>query len=310
MGIDMFDWDVVIIGGGPAGLTAGLYLSRAKRRTLLLDKDSFGGYIRNVELIENYPGFPNGVPGAQLASEMVSQAVKYGLRMEIAEVTGIELFSDCKWVGCANGQGYTANIVIIAGGSRHKKLGAPGEESLQGKGVFNCAFCDGGHFADRVVVVCGGGDAGLTEALYMTKIASKVILIEAESKLTATAVLQERTFANPKIEIFCGMRVKAIIGDDKVEAVELANEMGNRREKLSVDGVLVHIGMDPNTGYLDGIVPLDGQGQIIVNEKMETEVPCIFAAGDVRRGSPRQVITAAGDGAIAAISAERFLQVC
>jgi thioredoxin reductase (NADPH) len=200
--------------------------------------------------------------------------------------------------------------VIIAGGSRHKKLGAPGEESLQGKGVFNCAFCDGGHFADRVVVVCGGGDAGLTEALYMTKIASKVILIEAESKLTATAVLQERTFANPKIEILCGMRVKAIIGDDKVEAVELANEMGNRREKLSVDGVLVHIGMDPNTGYLDGIVPLDGQGQIIVNEKMETEVPCIFAAGDVRRGSPRQVITAAGDGAIAAISAERFLQVC
>jgi thioredoxin reductase (NADPH) len=305
----MFDWDVVIIGGGPAGLTAGLYLSRAKRRTLLLDKDSLGGYIRNVELIENYPGFPNGVSGARLASEMVSQAVKYGLRMEIAEVTGIELFSDCKWVGCTNGQGYTANIVIIAGGSRHKKLGVPGEESLQGKGVFNCAFCDGGHFADHVVAVCGGGDAGLTEALYMTKIASKVILVEAESKLTATAVLQERAFANPKLEILCGVRVESIAGDEKVEVIELEDKLGKRKEKIKVDGVLVHIGLDPNTGYLEGIVPLDSQGQIIVNEKMETEVPCIFAAGDIRSGSPRQVVTAAGDGAIAAISAERLLQV-
>jgi thioredoxin reductase (NADPH) len=304
----MFDWDVVIIGGGPAGLTAGLYLSRAKRRTLLLDKDSFGGYIRNVELIENYPGFPNGVPGAQLASEMVSQAVKYGLRMEIAEVTGIELFSDCKWVGCTNGQGYTTNIVIIAGGSRHKKLGVPGEESLQGKGVFSCAFCDGGHFADRVVVVCGGGDAGLTEALYMTKIASKVILIEAESKLTATAILQERAFTNPKMKILCSMRVGAIIGNDKVEAVKLVDQAGSRREELKADGVLVHIGLDPNTDYLNGIVPLDSHGQIIVNGKMETEVPFIFAAGDIRSGSPRQVAAAVGDGAISAISAERLLQ--
>jgi thioredoxin reductase (NADPH) len=307
--MDMFDWDVVIIGGGPAGLTAGLYLSRANRRTLLLDKDSFGGYIRNVELIENYPGFSNGIPGAQLASEMVNQAAKYGLRMKIAEVTGIELFSDCKWVGCASGQGYTTNIVIIAGGSRHKKLGVPGEESLQGKGVFSCAFCDGGQFADRVVVVCGGGDAGVTEALYMTKIASKVILIEAESKLTATAVLQERVFAHPKMEILCGMKVKAIVGDDKVEAIELEDVAGEKKERIKVEGVLVHIGQDPNTGYLEGIVPLDSQGQIIVNEKMETEIPYIFAAGDIRSGSPRQVVTAVGDGAIAAISGERLLQV-
>jgi thioredoxin reductase (NADPH) len=305
----MFDWDVVIIGGGPAGLTAGLYLSRAKRRVLLLDKESFGGYIKNVEWIENYPGFSNAVSGAQLASEMVNQAAKYGLRMEIAEVTGIELFSNCQWVGCANGQGYTASIVIIAGGSRHKKLGVPGEESLQGKGVFNCAFCDGGHFADRVVAVCGGGDAGVTEALYMTKIASKVILIEAEPKLTATAVLRERASSHPKLEIRCGMKVKAIAGDDRVEAIELEGVVSERKEKIKVEGVLVHIGQEPNTSYLEGIVPLDGQGQIIVDEKMETQVPCIFAAGDIRGGSPRQVAAAVGDGAIAAISAERFLQV-
>jgi thioredoxin reductase (NADPH) len=228
--------------------------------------------------------------------------------MEIAEVIGIELFSSCRWVGCVNGQGYTTNIVIIAGGSRHKKLGVPGEESLQGKGVFNCAFCDGSHFADRVVAVCGGGDAGVTEALYMVKIASEVILIEAESKLTATAILQERASTHPNLKILCGTKVEAIVGDGKVEAIELVDETGNQREKIRVDGVLVHIGQDPNTDYLEGIVPLDSQGQIIVNDKMETEVPYIFAAGDVRSGSPRQVVTAVGDGAIAAISVERLLQ--
>jgi len=304
----MFDWDVVIIGGGPAGLTAGLYLSRAKRRTLLLDKDSFGGWIKNVESVENYPGFADGVSGAELASAMVNQAVKYSLRTEIAEVTGIELFSSCRWVACAGGVGYTTNIVIISGGSRHKKLGVPGEESLQGKGVFNCAFCDGGHFADRVVAVCGGGDAGVTEALYMAKIASKVILIEAQPELTATAILQERAFAHPKLEILRGMRVGSITGDDKVEGLELEDGEGKKTE-MKVEGVLVHIGLEPNTTYLDGIVPLDSQGQIIVNEKMETGVPYLFAAGDIRRGSPRQVVTAVGDGATAAISAERLLQV-
>ncbi|OGO20014.1 MAG: hypothetical protein A2144_07460, partial [Chloroflexi bacterium RBG_16_50_9] len=270
------------------------------------ERETAGGYIRNVELIENYPGFNGGISGARLAAEMVKQAEKYGLRTETAEVTGIELFSGTRYVGCSRGQGYTTNVIIIAGGSKNMKLGVPGEAELAGKGVFECAFCDGGHYAGRVVAVCGGGDAGVTEALYMAKIASRVILIEAMPGLTATAVLCDRLAANPKIEVRCGMRVAAITGRDKVEAIELT--AGAKKETLKVDGVLVHIGLEPNTGYLEGIVPLDGHGQVIVNERMESEVPYILAAGDIRSGSPRQVVTAVGDGAIAAITAQRLLQ--
>lgn len=304
----MFDWDVVIVGGGPAGLTAGLYLSRAKRRTLLLDKDAFGGYIRNIELIENYPGFTEGVSGARLATEMVRQAEKYGLRTELGDVTSLELFSGTRWVGCDYGQGFTTNIVILVGGSKNKKLGVPGEKELTGKGVFECAFCDGGYYANKVVAVCGGGDAGVTEALYMSKIASKVILVEAMPSLTATAVLRDRLDSDSKIEVRCGTIVEAIVGKEKVETIELMDTVNQKKETLKVDGVLVHIGLDPNTDYLQDIIPLDKHGQIIVNEEMQTKVPYILAAGDIRSGSPRQVVTAVGDGAIAAITAQKLLQ--
>jgi thioredoxin reductase (NADPH) len=302
----VFDWDAVIIGGGPAGLTAALYLCRAGRRTLLLDKDTPGGYIRNIELIENYPGFPDGVPGARLAAEMVRQAEKYGLHTEPAEVTGIETFSGTRYVGCSRGQGFTTNVIIIAGGSKNKKLGVPGEAELTGKGVFECAFCDGGHYAGKVVAVCGGGDAGLTEALYMAKIASKVVVIEAMPALTATAVLVDRLNALPNVEVRTGTMVTAITGQDGVEAVELS--AGDKKEVLKVNGVLVHIGLEPVTGYLEGVVPLDDRGQVIVNERMESEIPYILAAGDIRSGSPRQVVAAVGDGAIAAVTAQKLLQ--
>jgi thioredoxin reductase (NADPH) len=302
----MFDWDVVIIGGGPAGLTAALYLCRAKRRTLLLERDTAGGYIRNIELIENYPGFTDGVSGAQLASEMVRQAEKYGLQTELAEVTGIEVFSGTRYVGCSRGQGFTTGVIIITGGSKNKKLGVPGEAELSGKGVFECAFCDGGHYAGRVVAVCGGGDAGVTEALYMAKIASKVVVIEAMPELTATAVLQDRLIALSNVEVRTGTVVEAITGNEKVETITLAS--GEKKKTLKVDGVLVHIGLEPNTDYLDGVVPLDDHGQVIVNDRMESEVPYILAAGDIRSGSPCQVVAAVGDGAIAAITAQKLLQ--
>lgn len=303
----MFDWDVIIIGSGPAGMTAGLYLARARYRALLLEKESLGGPIMNYELIENYPGFSEGVSGARLGSEMLTQATKFGLQVEPAEVNRIELSSNCRWVKCTSGTNYTTEVVIIAGGATHRKLGVPGEEKLEGNGVFNCAFCDGGHYTDKVVVVCGGGDAGVSEALYMTKIASKVVLLEAMPQLTACAILQERARENPKLEVRCGTEVESIIGTDRVEGIEYRDASG-QKGTMETDGVLVQIGLVPNTGYLNGIVPLDAQGRIVVNEMMETNIKYILAAGDIRSGSPGQIVTAVGDGAMAAISAQKLLQ--
>jgi thioredoxin reductase (NADPH) len=239
--------------------------------------------------------------------EMKNQATKYGLKIERGEVMAVQPSPGQKIVTCTDGNTYTASAVIIAGGSIHKKLDVPGEEKFEGNGVIYCGFCDGGQFFERVLAVCGGGDAGITEALYMTNIASKVIVIEALPELTATAILQDRARENPKIEIRCGVKVSAIIGDEQVTGIEIIGE-GGEKETIPVDGVLVHVGLDPNTGYLEGSVPLDELRQVKVSQSMETEIPGIFAAGDIRSGSPRQVSAAVGDGAVAGIAAQGFLQ--
>jgi thioredoxin reductase (NADPH) len=301
------DFDAVIIGGGPAGLTAGLYLCRGGWLTLLIEKETLGGYIMNVEYIENYPGFPEGVVGSQLGMEMKTQAFKYGLKTVRNEVMLLDVSSGSKTVSCMDGAAYTASAVIIAGGSVPKKLGVPGEDKLRSGGVIYCAFCDGGQFAGKKVAVCGGGDAGVSGALYLAKIASKIILIEAMPALTATAILSDRVKNNSKIEVHCGTKVTAILGENKVEGIQTIGADG-RRDTIQVDGVLVHVGLDPDTEYFEGVVPLDKQRQVVVNAFMETEIPGIFAAGDIRSQSPGQVSTAVGDGCAAAISAQKFLQ--
>jgi thioredoxin reductase (NADPH) len=303
----MWDFDAIIIGGGPAGLTAGLYLSRGKYRTLLVDKDGFGGSIKNADWIENYPGFSDGVAGPQLASEMTIQAVNSGLQMEMAEVAGIESYSESTCVQLTDGRYFTAKALIIASGCRPRKLNIPGERELEEKGIFDCALCDGGQFHDKTVVVCGAGDRGVTEALYLARIAAKVYLIEVEGAISASAIFTERVRSNKKIELRCGAKLVRISGSGKVEAVEICDTATQKTETLSVDGVLIAVGTDPNTGFIRNLLSLDSQGRIVVNEMMQTNLPNIFAAGDIRSNSRGQIVTAVGDGATAAIAVQRLM---
>jgi thioredoxin reductase (NADPH) len=300
------EYEVIIIGGGPAGLSAGLYTSRARLNSLLIERGVVGGQIADAELVENYPGFPEGISGAELGQLMHQQATKYGLQTLLAEVTGIELQGEKKVVVTTKGN-FTARAVIIASGSERLKLGIPGEEKFTGKGVSYCATCDAFFFKEQPVAVVGGGDAAITEALHLTKFASRVIVIHRRDQLRASRILQEKAFSEPKIEFLWNTVVEKIEGKDKVERLRLSQEITGEKSTLDVSGVFVSIGLTPGTDYLKGVLPLDAAGSIITNEKMETEIPGIFAAGDIRLNSARQAITAAGDGATAAIYAEKFI---
>ncbi len=300
------EYDVVIIGGGPAGLTAGLYISRARLKGLLLEKGLAGGEMTEAGQIENYPGFPEGISGLGLGQLMHQQATKYGLKTATAEATGLELQDGQKIVKTTE-DSFSTRVVIIASGSERNKLGVPGEKEFTGKGVSYCAICDGALFIELPVAVVGGGNAAITEALHLSKFASKVAVIHRRNKLRATPILQERAFAEPKMEFLWDSVVEEIEGDDLVKSIKLRQVKTGQKSALDVAGVFVSIGFKPNTDYLKGILSLDDTGAIITNDKMETGIPGIFAAGDIRHNSARQVITAAGDGTTAAIYAERFI---
>ena len=307
------DYEVIIVGCGPAGLAAAIYAGRAGLKVLLLGKETAGGEMRGIEQVENYPGFPDGISGAKLGLEMMRQAMKYGLQFKLAEVKGIELQEDYKLIKAKIIRGseatYLAKAVIIAGGAHPKKLGVPGENEFAGKGVSYCGVCDAPQFAQRVVAVAGGGDAGLTEALYLTRLASEITVIEEMPQLTASKILQERALANPKIKICCGTRIEAIKGDDHVKELELLNVSTNERTTLPVGGILVRIGLEPNTNYIKDLLSLDSEGFVLVNEEMKTSIPGVFAAGDIRHGSARQIATAVGDGVTAVLSAGRLIKL-
>lgn len=300
--------ELIIIGGGPAGLTAGLYAARARIDALLIEGLIIGGQIANAELVENYPGFPQGLSGFELGQLIHEQATKYGLETLAAAVTGVELAGKYKIAHTTEGD-YQALAMIIAGGSQFLKLGIPGEGSLLGKGVSYCATCDGAFFRDLRVAVVGGGDAAISEALSLCKLASSVTVIHRRDQLRADKVLQERAFAEPKMEFLWNTTVEEIAGSSAVEKLQLRNAKTGERSSLPVAGVFIYVGIRPNTDYLKGVLPLDEAGHIIVNELMETQIPGVFAAGDIRHNSARQAITAAGDGATAALSAERLLRI-
>jgi len=299
-------YDVVIIGGGPAGLTAGLYASRARLNSLLIEKGLMGGQITEADIVENYPGFVEGISGMELGRLMHLQATKFGLNTIIAEATGIELQGEQKVVKTTKGD-FASRAIIIASGSQWRKLGVPGEDRLTGRGVSYCATCDAPFFQEQKVAVVGGGDSAISEALHLAKFASKVIVIHRRDQLRATRILQEKAFSEPKIEFLWSTIVDEIQGNDLLERLKLHQVKTGKESTLDVAGVFIAIGFSPNTDYLKGVLPLDDAGHIITDETMETKIPGIFAAGDVRHNSGRQVVCSAGDGATAAIYAQKFL---
>ena len=300
------EYDVIIIGGGPAGLSAGIYASRSRLRTLLIEKGMFGGLIANAELVENYPGFPDGISGFDIGERMSQQASKFGLETLSAEVTGVDLLKDIKTINTTEGD-FSAKAIIIASGAERKRLGVPGEELFINRGVSYCATCDGALFKDRIVAVVGGGDSAVEETLFLTRFASKVIIIHRRNQLRASKMAQERALSHKKIELMWDTVVEEIRGNNKISELVVRNVKTGETSQIAVDGVFVYVGQSPNTSFLKGQVPLDKEGYIITDDRMGTQVKGVYAAGDIRRNSSRQVITAAGDGATAAISAEKFL---
>ncbi|MDD5702213.1 MAG: thioredoxin-disulfide reductase [Dehalococcoidales bacterium] len=300
------DYQLVILGGGPAGLTAGIYAARNKLNALLIEKAMVGGLAVYAELIENYPGFPDGIGGMDLGELMLKQGEKFGLKTLTAEFTGLEIKGDRKVVRTSEGE-MTARAVIVALGSERINLDAPGEKEFVGRGVSYCATCDAAFFKGQAVAVVGGGNSAISEAIHLSKFADKVSVIHRRDQWRATPLFVDKAKAEPRIEFILNTVVDAVEGQDKVERLKLNNVVTGEKSSLPVAGVFVAIGQRPNTGMLKDLVPLDAGGYIITNEKMETTVPGLLAAGDIRSNSVRQTITAAGDGATAAVYADRYI---
>ena len=299
--------DLVIIGGGPAGLTAYLYAARARLNVILVEKLSPGGQVLVTDIVENYPGFPEPVSGFELMDRFLAQVKKLGLETFNGEVVRLEQEGELKKVIFADGKGIRTKTVIVATGARPNRLGVPGEEALLGKGVSYCATCDGPFFRGLEVAVVGGGNTAVQEALFLTKFAKKVHLIHRRDQLRAQKILQERALAHEKIQFWWSCVVEEILGQDKVEGVKIRHLKTGETEVLRVDGVFIFIGISPQSEFVEGFLERDERGFIITDCEMRTNVPGVFAAGDVRAKACRQIITAAGDGATAAYMAEHHL---
>jgi thioredoxin reductase (NADPH) len=298
--------DIVIVGAGPAGLAAGLYAARARRSTLLVEKKVTGGQIALTNDVENYPGI-DSINGYDLADAMHKQAAKYGMETLLTQVTAIEQEASGTHIVRTSEGDVRARAVILTGGADYNRLGVPGEDRLTGSGVSYCATCDAAFFRDQTVAVVGGGDAALDEGLFVARFAEKVFVIHRRDKLRASAIMQERAFAEPKLEFVWNTVVEEILGEKTVSGLRTRNVVTGEAGSLDVAAVFIFIGLTPNTNYLREKLKMDAGGHIVVNEWMETNVPGLYAAGDIRANSARQVVTAAGDGVTAAIRADHYL---
>ena len=301
------DYQLIILGGGPAGLTAGLYAARDRLTVLLVEKGVVGGQVLVTDWIDNYPGFPEGLTGSDLVEKMAAQAARFNLETKNGNVVKVELSEAAKKLILESGEELTSQALIICTGARPNKLGIPGEEEFAGKGVSYCATCDGPFYRDQEILVVGGGDTAIQEADFLTKFASKVTVIHRRDSLRATKVLQEKAFANESIEFIWNANVIGIEGEKEVERVRLRDNDGTEKE-IGASGIFILIGTIPN----NEILPLeqlgaDKQGFIKTDEEMRTRVPGVMAAGDIRSKTVRQIINGAGEGAVAAIAAEHYL---
>lgn len=302
----MSDYDVVIIGGGPAGLSAGLYAGRANLKTAVIERGMPGGQASTTEMIENYPGFPGGIMGPELMMKMAEQTKNVGVEFITSNVEEIKADNSLYEIKTTSDT-ISTKAIIFATGAEPRELGVNGERKNRGRGVSYCATCDGAFFRDRKVAVIGGGDAAVEEAMYLTKIVEKVYLIHRRDTLRATKVVQDRAFKNPKIDFIWDSGVNEILGENKVEAVLIENLKTSEKRSIAVDGVFIYVGNDPITDFFRDLINTDEKGYVITDEKMHTSARGIFAAGDLRQKSLRQVVTAVADGAIAATEAEKYI---
>jgi thioredoxin reductase (NADPH) len=305
---DSSAYDIVIIGGGPAGLTAGLYAGRGGLRAAVVERLAPGGLVANTERIDNYPGFPDGISGYDLAQRMQAQAVKFGAQIVSDEAASIAVKSKGFTVSLASKASIEARAVIVATGAFPKGLGVPGERELLGKGVSYCAVCDGAFFKGQPVAVIGGGDSAIQEAVYLAGLASRVTVVHRRDALRAAESLQKIAFANPRIDFLWSRAVLAIEGQDVVTGLRLQDRASLREEALAVSGVFIYVGYRPNTGFLAGLLKTDELGYIITDNDLMASVPGVFACGDARKKLVRQISSAVGDAAIAATAAQRYIE--
>jgi thioredoxin reductase (NADPH) len=301
-------FDLIIVGGGPAGLCAAMYAGRGMIRAVLLERGLTGGELLNTEKIEDYPGFLS-ILGPDLAQKMTEHAVHFGADIRTEDVVGIARRDDGIFeVATSSGTTYTAPAVILTAGGTPIKLGVPGELEYAGRGVSYCAVCDGAFFKGETIAVIGGGDAAVEEADYLTRYAEKVYIIHRRDEFRASRIVQERTLGNPKVEVLWNRRVLEMVGNERgLQHLELEDTVTAERSRLPVTGAFVFIGFQPNTSLVTQHVRHDAAGYLLTNERMETSIPGLFAAGDVRSQLTRQITTAVGDATTAAIAVEKFL---